>query len=333
MMRCSCQGLHGWVPTAARATPSPAASSSSWARRSPTFAAASAKLSQRPVRTSTSEAISSPTRCSSSGVPWAAAWSSSKRFASESVSGSRTANSSSTASVKSVPFSYASRAERICSSGVSFCVRTGAVTLVGEGLEQSRGDLFPAPVLFNSPPRGLSQGLTVSLGQVEQTAELGRQIPGVPGLEARQPPLLGRVFGFEALRDLREAGVPGDERERSGRGGFGRDHPERFGKDRRHDRHLAERKQVGEVTVLQRPSEERPRGRDPLELGAVVAEADDDGAAPAFTESFEQDVDALVVEQLAEVENGRLVALEPGREPLCVALVGKPLLRVAGVRL
>jgi hypothetical protein len=89
---------------------------------------------------------------------------------------------------------------------------------------------------------------------------------------------------------------------------------------------------VHEVPVLQRSSEERPWGRDPLELGAVVAEADDDGAAPAFTESFEQDVDALVVEQLAEVENGRLVALEPGREALGVALVGKPLLRVAGVR-
>src|SRR5205823_4857389 len=108
-------------PTAASAIPSPPARSSSWARRSPTFAAASAKFSQRPVRTSTSEAINSPTRCSSSGVPWAAAWSSSNRFTSESVSGSRTANSSSTATVKSVPFSYASRARRICSSGVSFC--------------------------------------------------------------------------------------------------------------------------------------------------------------------------------------------------------------------
>jgi hypothetical protein len=68
-------------------------------------------------------------------------------------------------------------------------------------------------VLYNSPPRGLLQRLTVSLGQVEQPAELGRQIARVPGLEARQPTPLGRVFGFEALRDLREAGVPGDERE------------------------------------------------------------------------------------------------------------------------
>src|SRR5204862_740270 len=41
---------------------------------------------------------------------------------------------------------------------------------------------------------------------------------------------------------------------------------------------------------------------------------------------------ALVVEQLSEVEDGRLVALEPGGEPLGVSFVGKPLLRVARVR-
>ncbi len=118
-MRCSCQGLHGCVPVAPRVTPSEPASSASWARRSPRRVEASSKSSQRPVRISTSEAISSPTRCSSSGVPAAAAWSSSNRFVSESVAGSRIANSSSTASVRSVASSYCSRAVRICSSGVS----------------------------------------------------------------------------------------------------------------------------------------------------------------------------------------------------------------------
>ena len=72
-------------------------------RRSAIRAAASANVSQRPVRTSTSDAISSPTRCSSSALPFAAACTSSKRFVSSSVSGSRIANSSSTATVKSVP--------------------------------------------------------------------------------------------------------------------------------------------------------------------------------------------------------------------------------------
>ena len=45
--------------------------------------------------------------------------------------GSRIANSSSTATVKSLPFSYASNAERICSSGRELlCVAHGAPTLL-----------------------------------------------------------------------------------------------------------------------------------------------------------------------------------------------------------
>ena len=43
-------------------------------------------------------------------------------------------------------------------------------------------------------------------------------------------------------------------------------------------------------------------------------------------------MDALVVEELAEVENSRLCALEPGCQPVGVALVGEPLCRVGGVR-
>ena len=80
MIRCSCQGLQGWVPAAQRSTSKRPASSRSWRRRSPIVATASANDSQRPVRTSISEAISSPTRCSSSSEPRAAACSSSKRF-------------------------------------------------------------------------------------------------------------------------------------------------------------------------------------------------------------------------------------------------------------
>ena len=68
-----------------------------------------------------SEAISSPTRCGSSSVPAAAAWSSSKRFVSSSVSGSRSASSSSTATVKSVADSNPSRANAICSAGLRRC--------------------------------------------------------------------------------------------------------------------------------------------------------------------------------------------------------------------
>ena len=65
------------------------------------------------------EAMSSPTRCPSSSVPCAAAKSSSKRPTISRVRGSRMANSSSTATVKSRASSNCSRARRSCSSELS----------------------------------------------------------------------------------------------------------------------------------------------------------------------------------------------------------------------
>ena len=86
------------------------------------------------------------------------------------------------------------------------------------------------------------------------------------------------------------------------------------------------------MAVLERAREERARRRARLELLAVVAEADDDRASVDPPQRVEEDVDALVVEQLPEVEDGRLVARRTSGEPLGVALVGQPLVRVAGVR-
>ena len=65
----SCQRLHGCVPVAPSRTSKRPASSRSWRRRSAIAAAASANVSHLPVRISISDAISSPTRCSASGVP------------------------------------------------------------------------------------------------------------------------------------------------------------------------------------------------------------------------------------------------------------------------
>ena len=73
MIRWSRHGLQGCVPVAASAIPRPSASSKSCWRRWARSEAASSKSAQRPVRISTSDAISSPTRCSSSGVSFAAA--------------------------------------------------------------------------------------------------------------------------------------------------------------------------------------------------------------------------------------------------------------------
>src|SRR2546430_12642233 len=87
-----------------------------------------------------------------------------------------------------------------------------------------------------------------------------------------------------------------------------------------------------EVPVLESTREERPRRSELLQALAVVAEADDQRAGLDPAERLEQEVDALVVEQLSEVEDGRLLRGEERLEPLRVTLVGKPLGEVPRVR-
>ena len=144
--------------------------------------------------------------------------------------------------------------------------------------------------------------------------------------------MLGRVRLLEAGGDLGQARVPRDERRRPGRGGLGGDHPERLGEDRRNDADVRKWKQVHEVAVLERAREERPRRRRGLELGAVVAEADDHRAGVEAAQRLEQEVDALVADQLAEVDDRRLVAGQELGEALGVPLVREPLLGVPRVR-
>ena len=68
-----------------------------------------------------------------------------------------------------------------------------------------------------------------------------------------------------------------------------------------------------------------------LEVGALGAEADDHGAAIDVAQCLEQHLHALVVDQLAEVDDGRDIAREKLGQPLGVVLVRQPLARVAGV--
>src|SRR3954451_17874952 len=298
MMRWSCQRLHGCVPVHASATPTECASSWSCARRSTIFSAASTNVSERPVRTSTSDAISSPTMCSSSGVPCAAAWSSSKRLLSSSVSRSRIANSSSTATVKSVPLSYASNAERICSSGVSFWVSPMA------RLRYWRQEPFrharPAPVRERGAPSRFAERRALVRRQREQRRELVAQLCDVAVREARERRAFRRVLRLEARGNLGEAGVARDERYASRRGCLRRDHAERLGEDGRYDRHVTHRQQRGKVAVLERAGEQRPLRAELLELVAVVAEAHDHGLRLEIVQRLEQEVDAFVVDELPE---------------------------------
>src|SRR4029453_1815480 len=109
MICCSCQGLHGCVPVAPSSASLLPARANSRERASRCFTPASANVSPRPERISISERISSPaTDSASTGSSWAAWRNSSNRWSSESVSGSRIANSSSIPTVKSVEASKTS---------------------------------------------------------------------------------------------------------------------------------------------------------------------------------------------------------------------------------
>ena len=195
-------------------------------RRSAIAAAASAKLSQRPVRTSTSEAISSPTRCSSSSVPL--------RGGLELL--------------EAVDEPVRLGVE----DGELLLDRDGEVRAVLEGLA-GRSDLLvrrkPLGLTHRAkvaePPRAPSssagrrragrcaEGDALVGGQREEGVELRREVVRVAGLEAHEVAVLGRVLGLDPGGDLGEAGVAGDERRRAARGRLGGDHPEGLREDRR----------------------------------------------------------------------------------------------------
>ncbi len=86
---------------------------------------------------------------------------------------------------------------------------------------------------------------------------------------------------------------------------------------------VGERQQVDEMPVLERPGEERARRRGRLELGAVGAEADDDEARVDPSHRLEQHLDALLLDQLPEVDDGRRVAREERREPSALPSSGR----------
>src|SRR4051812_2972291 len=87
-----------------------------------------------------------------------------------------------------------------------------------------------------------------------------------------------------------------------------------------------------EMAMLERPGEERSLRRLRLESRTVIAEADDESARVELLHRLEQEMHALVLDQLPEVDDGRLVAREELLEAGRVALVGKALVRVAGIR-
>ena len=114
-----------------------------------------------------------------------------------------------------------------------------------------------------------------------------------------------RVLLLEARRDLGEPGVARDERRRAGRGGLGGDHPERLRKDRGDDGRVRERQQLDEVAVLERAREERARAAAASSSARKSPKPTIDRPRVEAAQRLEQQVDALVVEKLPEVDDGR----------------------------
>src|SRR5205823_11744783 len=260
--------------------------------------------------------------------------SSSKRLTRPSVSGSRRANSSSTATVKSGTSSNAAR-DRVSISPypIRCSSPTGKAYLCARRVDQEgSGDNLPAPTPFHRAAGGETELAPALGGQCEDRRETLAQGSGVARGEREERGRLRPDLLAEAGRHLGKAGVRRDDRQHAGRRRLGGDHPERLGEDRGHDGDVAERQQVPEVAVLERPGEERADRSERLELLAEVAEADDDGARVETRDRLEHDLDTLVLDQLPEVDDGGPLGGEETGEACGVALVGKPLLAVAGIR-
>src|SRR5581483_469190 len=201
-----------------------------------------------------------------------------------------------------------------------------------EGLEEPGRNPRPRPALDGDAATGRAEPFALGPREREQVAELRRKLLRVARRERDEPAKLLRILLLEPLRDLRQPRVARDERRATRGGGLGRHHAERLGEDRRHDDRVRERDQVNEMPVLERAREQRPRRRERLEPRAVVAEADDERPRVEPAHRLEQQVDALVVEELPEVEDDRLVVREEPLELARVALVREPLVAVVRVR-
>ena len=156
----------------------------------------------------------------------------------------------------------------------------------------------------------------------QQPAELLGELGRVTRLEARELAVALRILLGDAGRDLGEPRVVRHERQRAAAAASAATMPNASGK--------IEGTTVTSVSGISAarwrcssgPVKSARSGGEPLELGAVVAEADDHGPRVDLAERLEQDVDALVAEELPEVEDRRLVGGEERLEPLGVPLVG-----------
>ena len=333
MIRCSCQGLHGCVPVAASAIPRPSASSKSCWRRSARSAAASSKsrsgrCGPRPPRRSARRRGAPRAACPSRrpGAPRSDS-------SATSVSGSRTANSSSTATVKSPACSNCSRAKRICSSGLSRWESPIPATLV-KGAQQSSARRCASSSGARAALRAASARARALLraGARAARSSLARGRRRRPSAKLARSRCSG---GYSASSPSAISARPECRATSGGQPAAAASAatiPNASGKIDGTTAASASGEQVDEVAVLEGAGEERPRRRGGLELGPVVAEADDHGLRLEPLQRLEQQVDALVPQELAEVDDRRALRLEEGGETVGVALVRQALVGVSRVR-
>ena len=210
------------------------------------------------------------------------------------------------------------------------------MTLCHKARSTSR-DAIPAQLQRSSATRRDRgpKGVPVHRRQLEQRAQPVAERLRIACREGDERRQRSGQRRFEVSGDLGEAGVQRDDRRAARGGSFGGHHAERLREDRGHHARVGEREEVAEVPVLERPREQRPQpvlDCMRLETGALRAEADDDDPRTESVERVEQDVDALLLDQLPEVDDRRGIPGEERGEPFGVPLVGQPLLAVAGVR-
>ena len=158
--------------------------------------------------------------------------------------------------------------------------------------------------------------------------QLLRKLDRVAAREGGERAVSLRIGLLEAGRDLGQARVARDERRaRPAAAASAATIPNASGKIDGTTATSASGSRWTRCRCSSGPGEERVPRRQRLELVPVVAEADDHRPRVEAVQRLEQQVDALVVEQLAEVEDGRPLAREEALEPARVALVREPLVR------
>ena len=224
------------------------------------------RLASSRARPRPREAISSPTRSSSSSEPTTACWSSSNRLASPSVSGSRIANSSSTATVRSVPHSMRCARGGAVPPGSGVRVAHRAEAYFENGSSRRSAIRVQLQSASTAPRAASPRSRRVSRGSASSSRSFAASSAALPFSKAARC--------AQCPEGTRPRSRPRPRRGPSGarrsadtpRGGLGGDHAKRLGEDRGHHGNVGERQQMHEVSVLERAGEERPRRRGGLEL-------------------------------------------------------------------